>query len=51
MKNYKKSIWLDTANLQIFKLLKLVLCSSCHGVPLKLKKKNGRASSLLAQII
>jgi hypothetical protein len=28
-----------------------VLCSSCDGVPLKLKKKNWRASSLPAQII
>jgi hypothetical protein len=28
----------------------MVLCSSCDGVPLKIKKKNGRASSLLAKI-
>jgi hypothetical protein len=26
-------------------------CSSCDGVPLKFKKKNGRASSLPAKII
>jgi hypothetical protein len=26
-------------------------CSSCDHVPIKLKKKNGRASSLLARII
>jgi hypothetical protein len=37
--------------LQIFKPLKMVLCSSCDGVPLKIKMKNGRASSLPAQII
>jgi hypothetical protein len=42
---------LDKAILQIFKPLKLVLCSSCDDVPLKLKKKNGRASSLPARII
>jgi hypothetical protein len=29
----------------------MVLCSSCDGVPLKLKKKNGWASSLRAHII
>jgi hypothetical protein len=29
----------------------MVLCSSCDGVPLKFKKKNGRASSLPARII
>ncbi len=46
-----KSIWLDKAILQIFKPLKMVFCSSCDGVPLKFKKKNGRASSLAAQII
>jgi hypothetical protein len=39
------------AILQIFKPLKMVLCSSCDGVPLKFKKKNGRASSLPAQNI
>jgi hypothetical protein len=33
------------------KPLKMVLCSSCDGVPLKLKKKNGLASSLPALII
>jgi hypothetical protein len=46
LKNAGESIWL-----QIFKPLKIVLCSSCDGVPLKFKKKNGRASSLPAQII
>jgi hypothetical protein len=35
----------DKAILLIFKPLKMVLCSSCDGVPLKFKKKNGRASS------
>jgi hypothetical protein len=49
--NAGKSIWLDTAILQIFKPLKLVLYSSCDGVPLKFKKKNGRVSSLPARII
>jgi hypothetical protein len=44
-------ISLDKAILQIFKPLKLVLCPSCNGVPLKFKKKNGRASSLPAWII
>jgi hypothetical protein len=34
-----------------FKPLKMVLCSSCDVVPLKFKKKNGPASSLLAEII
>jgi hypothetical protein len=29
----------------------MVVCSYCDGVPLKFKKKNGRASSLAAQII
>ncbi len=29
----------------------MVFCSSCDGVPLKLKKKHERASSLPAQII
>jgi hypothetical protein len=33
---------------EIFKLLKMVLCSSCDGGPLKFKKKNGLASSLPA---
>jgi hypothetical protein len=51
LKNARKSIRLDKAILQIFKLLKMVLFSSCDGVPLKLKKKNWRASSLSAQII
>jgi hypothetical protein len=46
-----KSIWLDKAILQIFKPLKMVLCSSCDGIPLKFKNKNGQASSLPAQII
>jgi hypothetical protein len=41
----------DKAILQIFKPLKLVLCSSFDGVPLKFKKKNGQASSLPARII
>jgi hypothetical protein len=41
----------DKAILLIFKPLKIVLCSSCNGVPLKFKKKNGRASSLQARII
>jgi hypothetical protein len=30
---------------------KIVLCSSCDGVPLKFKKKNGHAYSLPAQVI
>jgi hypothetical protein len=30
---------------------KLVSCSSCNGVPLKFKKKNGQASSLRGRII
>jgi hypothetical protein len=38
------------AILQIIKLLKMVFCFSCDGVPLKFKKKNGRASSLPAKI-
>ncbi len=42
---------IDKAILQIFKLLKMVLCSSCDGVPLKCKKNNGQASSLQVQII
>jgi hypothetical protein len=37
--NARKLIWLDKAILQIFKLLKKVLCSSYDGVPLKLKRK------------
>jgi hypothetical protein len=37
-----KSICLDKAILQIFKPLKMVLCYSCYGGPLKFKKKNGR---------
>jgi hypothetical protein len=40
-KNAGKSIWLEKAILQIFKPLKMVLCSSCEGVPLKFKNKNG----------
>ncbi len=47
----RKVIWLDKAILQIFKPLKMVLYFSCDGVPSKFKKKNGRASSLPAQII
>jgi hypothetical protein len=31
--------------------LKMVLCSSHDGVPLKFKKKNGRASSLQGRIL
>jgi hypothetical protein len=38
------------SHLIIFKPLKLVLCSSCDGVPLKFKKKNRRASIIPAQI-
>ncbi len=48
--NAGKSIWLDKAILQIFMPLKMVFSSSCDGAPLKFKKKNGRASSLPAQI-
>jgi hypothetical protein len=51
LKNTGESIRLDKAILQIIKPLKIVLYSSCDGVPLKFKKKNGRASSLPAQII
>jgi hypothetical protein len=51
LKNAGKSIELDKAILQIFKPLKMVFCSSCDGVPLKFKKKHGRASSLPEQII
>jgi hypothetical protein len=29
----------------------MVLCSSCNGIPVKFKKKNGRASSLTAWIV
>jgi hypothetical protein len=50
VKNAGKSIWLDKATLKIIKPLKMVFCFSCDGVPLKFKKKNGRASSLPAQI-
>jgi hypothetical protein len=39
------------AILQIFKPLKMVLCSSCDGGPLKIKNKNGWDSSLPAQAI
>jgi hypothetical protein len=46
-----KSILLDNAILQIFEPLKMVFCSSCDGIPLKFKKKNGRASSLPEHII
>ncbi len=45
MQKCGKSIWLGKAILQIFKPLKIFLCSSGDGVPLKFKKKNGRASS------
>ncbi len=41
---------LDKDILQIFKLLKMVLYSSCDGVPLKFEKKNGGTSSLPARI-
>jgi hypothetical protein len=51
MENARKLIWLDKAILQILKPLKNVLCHSCDGVPVKLKKENRRASSLSAQII
>ena len=34
------------ANSIVVKTLKMVLCSSRDGVPLKLKKKNGRPDSL-----
>jgi hypothetical protein len=44
-------ILLDKDILQIIKPLKMVFCFSCDGVPLKFKKKNGRASNLAAQII
>jgi hypothetical protein len=36
---------------QIFKPLKMVLCSSCDGVPLKFKKEKRLTSSSPAQII
>jgi hypothetical protein len=49
-KNAGKSIWFDKTVLQIFKPLKMVFCYSCDGVPLKFKKKNGRASSWPVQI-
>ncbi len=48
---HRKSLCSDKAILQIVKLLKMVLCSFCGGIPLKFKKKNGRASSLSAWII
>ncbi len=51
MKNAGELIWLNKAILQIFEPLKMVLCPSCDGVPLKFIKKNGRASSLPAWII
>jgi hypothetical protein len=35
----------------LFKQLKMVSCSSCDGIPIKFKKKNGPASSLPALII
>jgi hypothetical protein len=40
-KNAGESISFDKANSKIFKPLKMVLCSSWDGVPLKLKKKGG----------
>ncbi len=49
--NIEKSIWSEKAISSIFKPLKMVFCSSCVGVPLKFKKKNGWASSLPARII
>jgi hypothetical protein len=51
MEKSRKVSLINKAMLQIFKPLKMVLCSSCDGVPLKFKKKNERASSLPAQII
>jgi hypothetical protein len=50
MENAGQSICLDKAILQIFRPLKMVFCSSCDGVTLKFKKKNGRAFSLSARI-
>jgi hypothetical protein len=44
--NCRKVTFISEAILQIIKPLKMVLCSSCDGVPLKFKKKNGQASSL-----
>jgi hypothetical protein len=44
-KKYQKVNWIRQSNLIIFKLLKMTLCSSCDGVPLKFKKKNWQASS------
>jgi hypothetical protein len=43
--------WHPSASTADSLLLKMVLCSSCDGVPLKLKMKNGRASSLQGRII
>jgi hypothetical protein len=40
-KNARKSLLSNKAISLIFKLLKMVLCSACDGVPLKFKKKNG----------
>jgi hypothetical protein len=39
------------SQLSLLKPLKMVLCCSCDGVPLKFKKKNWRTSSLPARII
>ncbi len=41
----------DTAVSLIFTPLKMYICSSCDGIPLKFKKKNGWASSLRERII
>jgi hypothetical protein len=49
--NCKKVSLLDKAILQIFNLLKMVLCSFCDGVTLKFKEENRRASNLPAQTI
>jgi hypothetical protein len=49
-KNAGKLILLDKAILQTFKPLKVALCCSYDGVPLKYKKKNGRAFSLPARL-
>jgi hypothetical protein len=46
-----REVNLDKAILQIVKPLKIVFCSSCDDFPLKLKKKNRRASSLPEQNI
>jgi hypothetical protein len=37
------------SQLSLLKTQKMVLCYSCDGVPLKCKKKKGRASSLWYQ--